>query len=78
MRWLAFALLLGLGGCSDPGAIPFDADPYNKQDDVYRDLCFPSCLLGQTCTPDNQCVTTSNPLIDAGTRGDAAGDRGRD
>lgn len=65
MRWLVL-VTLGALSCSDP-SVDYDA---GGDDDVYRDRCFPSCLLGQTCTADNHCVATTGPFNDSGVAGD--------
>jgi|JI10StandDraft_1071094.scaffolds.fasta_scaffold1017405_2 hypothetical protein len=68
-EWVLAAALAGVGcqaeetGLGDAGA-----------SDDRREICFPSCRLGEVCTADNRCVTPTNPFRDAGF----ARDRGAD
>lgn len=66
--WL-LAAVLGAVGCQ--GEVDLgDSGPMEER----REICFPSCRLGEVCTADNRCVVPTSPFRDAGF----ARDRGPD
>ena len=70
-RWgCLLAAALGSVGCQGEETGLGDAGATEDR----REICFPSCRLGEVCTPDNRCVTPTNPFRDAGF----ARDRGAD
>lgn len=68
LRWMMMAAALGLG-CSAP------VEDYDSGVDAgRREVCFPSCRLGEVCTAANRCEVMMSPFRDAGP----TLDRGRD
>jgi len=67
--WLWAAALAGVS-CQGEEVDYGDAGPMAER----REICFPSCRLGEVCTSDNRCVAPTNPFRDAGF----ARDRGAD
>lgn len=70
VRWVWLIGALGAAGCSGPVAEDYDAGV----SDARREICFPSCRLGEVCTASNRCEVPPSPFRDAGP----ALDRGRD
>lgn len=70
LLWLLIGAAVGVLGCS--GA---PDDGYDSGVDAgRREVCFPSCRLGEVCTAANRCEVMTSPFRDAGP----PLDRGRD
>jgi hypothetical protein len=64
------AAALGALGCSGSPEDDYDSGV----DAGRREICFPSCRLGEVCTAANRCEVMTSPFRDAGP----PLDRGRD
>lgn len=70
LRWMMVAAALVGLGCSGPPEGDYDSGV----DAGRREVCFPSCRLGEVCTAANRCEVMVSPFRDSGP----PLDRGRD
>lgn len=70
LRWMMVAAALGALGCSAPPVEDYDSGV----DAGRREVCFPSCRLGEVCTAANRCEVMVSPFRDAGPFVDRGGD----
>jgi len=70
LRWMLVSAAFGAFGCSGSPEEDYDSGV----DAGRREICFPSCRLGEVCTAANRCEVMTSPFRDAGP----SLDRGRD